>query len=174
MRCRRYFPIVLLATAAACAGTVDDPTAPSLAKFTESSYYGDPPPPPVDTQATMSYQEQSASAPARFMLNKPGTMAWVDFQSGGTLEASPNARLQYNQKSGRTNGTGQLTFPDGTVLDLKRVEIIAPEGGLAFERCDAASSPEVGDRCVFSSIAFTVDGGSGGTLHLTGRRSTAE
>ena len=54
---------------------------------------------------------------------------WIHFETSPTVIASPNARLAYNEKTGKTTGIGTLTDADGTVLYLSRVEIILGQFG---------------------------------------------
>lgn len=170
MRHHRYLPLVLIVAAAACGSATDVPTSPPQVQ--PRAAFGHPPPPPVDTGATISYGGALGTSDARFFLNRPGNIAWLDFESSSSILASPNARLMYNQKSGKTNGTGQLTFlADGSILDLTQVRIVAEEGSPPFGRCDEEPT---GDRlCRFGFAAFTVTGGGGGFIRL-GDASTEE
>ena len=125
---------------------------------------GDPPPPRLDTGETnidFAYNGVFRRVPGLYFANKQGTNAWIAFVSNTEVSATPNARLQYNEKNGKTNGTGLLTFVnDGSTLDLSRVRIT--EG--SFGSCPVPGSPSTDDvarRGECGSAAFTIGDGGG-------------
>jgi len=139
MRYRACFTFLLFAAATACATATESPTAPpSLAVVSNN---GEPPPPPVDTGDIVidggSGEFSFQSVSARYFANKTGNNAWLAFESGQFVLASPGARLQYHENSGRTNGNGVLTdLRTGATLDLARVIITAGH----FGACDGDGS----------------------------------
>ena len=167
MRYRACLPLALLAVIAACASATDGPTEP--ARFSShigegsGGGLGDPPPPPIDTGGTdidIQFNGGFYDVAGRYFANRQGTNAWIAFVSSGDAVASPGARLQYNEKNGKTQGTGLLTFDDGSTLNLSRVRITLG----SFGSCPTPSTPtsdEVIGRGECGSAAFTVDGGAG-------------
>ena len=166
MRCHSLAPF-LVVIAAACGSLTDVPATAS--PDSPSLLFGsNPPPPPVDTGYIADYDGTSGSGDARFLANRPGTIVWLQFESSSSILASPNARLMYNFKSGRTNGTGKLTFPGGIVLDLSQVSIVSVAG------CPPFSEPGDGGEtrvCEAGFAAFTVAGGGRGFFLLGASRT---
>jgi hypothetical protein len=127
MRYRACFSFLLLLGAAACATATESPTAPPSLAFSPADD-GEKPPPPLDTgdvAVNVNYDGAFARVAARYFANTQGTNVWIAFESNEFVTASPNARLQYNPKSGRTHGGGTLTFADGSVrpIDLSTISL---------------------------------------------------
>ena len=190
MRNRACLTVALLAvTAAACAtGPGDGPVAPSLARVSDDLELIPPPPPPVDTGDSYVDLDVGGAffrASGRYFANTQGTNAWIDFKSAYTpageaiVLASPNARLQYNERTGKTSGKGTLQYllGDGSVrvLELSQVRITSGH----FGACDGSvtpppttAAPRIGASCGFAS--FTVGGGpTTGSILVSARSAIA-
>lgn len=177
-RSRLAFVIV---AATACT-SVENPAAIAPADLAsaqfETAASGVKPPPPLGTQETEMRLDvfssetafartsgPSAGASAldfsfharvagRYMANTQGTNGWVDFVTYGEVVASPNARLQYNEKTGKTYGVGTLTDNGGNVLYLNLIQITWG----SFGSCGAVDQ----DQSNCAQVAFTYgNGGSG-------------
>lgn len=125
MQFRPLAALAVLATAAAC-GSLTEPTRPADAPSTALNI-SDPPPPPLDTQAVAfqgEFQGTSFTATGRYFANRTGTSVWLAFVGNGAVGATPNARLQYNPKSGRTSGQGSLLLGDGSVVPLPDLRLV--------------------------------------------------
>ncbi len=172
MRTRFYLSIALGVVVIGCTATADNPTAASLPDVGTAHFAGVKPPPPLGTEETFIEIDffgggefaglRAADAQnfqwsnrvfGRYFANNPLTNGWIDFASGDGVIASPNARLEYNNKNGKTKGHGTLTDSYGVVLDLSKIQITS--GG--FGKCTP----------VCANIAFTYDGLSGGFLFVT-------
>ena len=148
----RYRSVLSLAIfAAACSG-VDTPvgveTPNSRPSFDVEE--GVKPPPPIGSgdveisifspssetpsEVTVSEGGPSASAFAnlpfsaqlhgRYFANSQYTNGWIQFVSDECVTASPDAKLQYNELTGKTTGHGTLVDCEGGVtLDLSKIEI---------------------------------------------------
>ena len=172
----RVRPLLLLAVSAGaigCAATKEVPTAPNAARALAYVDAGFPPPtPPLDTQSVSATVEVSGTSyqfAARYFVNRPGTLAWLDFASNDAAIATPNARFSYNSVTGRTQGTGTVTLlGDGSVrpvvLDLSRIEIVAKPGTQPFGACDPKQR-------VCGSATFVLDGATGEVLIALRRRT---
>jgi hypothetical protein len=177
MRYRACLSLALIAAITACASVTDGPTEP--ARFDShigedpGGSIGEPPPPRLDTGETnidIAYDGGFRRVPGLYFANKQGTNAWIAFVSNSTVTATPNARLQYNEKTGRTHGTGLLDFGGGNTLDLSRVRIT--QG--SFGSCPAPSNPSTGDRVgrgYCGQATFTA-GDGGGLLTVSPRSRT--
>ena len=163
MRYRACLSLALIAVVTACASVTDGPTGP--ARFDshiveEPGGVGDPPPPRLDTGETnidMATDDVGGRVAGLYFANTQGTNAWIDFVSNEDVTASPNARLLYNAKTGRTHGIGTLEFDNGTI-DLSRISIL--QG--SFGSCPAPGSPSTDDgpgRFECGSATFADGGG---------------
>ena len=179
MRYRRYFFLAMLVAAPACTGGVDGPTAVNNtdALFDE----GIKPPPPLGSEdvdisislpsSDLSSDFLTAGGPSAesiesssffatlhgiYFSNSEGTNGWILFMSEDCLVASPDARLQYNEKNGKTFGHGTLTNCDDVVLDLSKVQIT----GGGFGGCEASELEVFSCR----SIQFSYNGEEGGNI----------
>jgi hypothetical protein len=158
---------------AACAAQTEGLTEPATRRSEFRFEGGNPPPPPLDTQAVSIDASASTNEgtvffrpSARYFVNRTETVAWLAFASNSTVLASPNARLQFNEKSGTTHGNGTLTDASGKLLlDLSQVTIIGDKSDLG------SCNPE--NRNVCGSITFVTPTGGAGTL-LVRRRSVTD
>ena len=185
MRFRSSLTFVFIAAVAGCTTTGDTPTGvldPDVgtARFDAS---GVKPPPPLGSEETdiqidaslgfsaaehgpnaafsVADNQFHAQVEGRYFANTQSTNAWIDFESNALVVASKGARLQYNEKTGRTNGHGTLTDLDGTVLDLSLVTIISGHLG----GCNP--SPELDEAPGFcGSVQFTYGAGGGGSIEV--------
>jgi len=113
---------------------------------------------------SMADNQFHAQVAGRYFANTQSTNAWIDFESNAFVIASKGARLQYHERSGRTNGRGTLTDLDGTVLDLSLVTIISGHLG----GCNPSPPPELDVAPGFcGSVQFTYGGGGGGSISVT-------
>jgi hypothetical protein len=159
MKFRASLAFVCVAALSACT-TADNPTG--LSDQDAASFEtGVKPPPPLGSEDTeVAIDVQVAEAPistadfvtaaeanvffsgvavGRYFANTQSTNGWIQFESNESVQASQGARLQFNEKQGRTEGHGTLIDGDGTVLDLALVEIIAGSfGGCAGEDAPSA------------------------------------
>ena len=191
MRFRSFLSLALFAAATACSAVAEGPTAVETPNVGPAfAAEGLKPPPPLGTQETsidlespssetpyppaadfaggpsaesaLANQPFSARVFGRYFANTQGTNGWIAFVSGGCVIASPNAKLQYNEKSGRTSGHGTLTACNGVVLDLSKIEIT--DGG--FGGCTFSSG---GELLSCRSFTFTYDGSvEEGTVVVSG------
>lgn len=180
MRSRSYLSLAVLAVAFGCTSVGDNSTlatAPDVGGPNFSA--GVKPPPPLGTEETTinllspssetpDFGEGVVSGPSaesfanlpfsafhvlgRYFANNASTNGWVQFVSGNGIVASANAKLEYNQKNGKTTGIGTLTA-DGVVLDLSKIQITSG----FFGKC--SSYP-----C--ASVLFSYDGIPGGTFKV--------
>ena len=172
MQFRASLTFVLIAAAAACTATGDGPTAVAGPDVGSAAFdLGVRPPPPLGSEETDI--DISAGVPpttngpsaafsasffplsqvaGRYFANTQSTNAWIQFVTIGNVVASPNARLQYNQRTGKTTGQGTLTIvgPGGAVLDLSTLTIV---GQPFFGACGAISSHPI--TCAYAEF----DGG---------------
>ena len=189
MRFRSFLSLALFAAATACTAVVDGPTAVETPNVGPAfATEGLKPPPPLGTQETridlespssetpyppeadfaggpsaesaLENQPFSARVFGRYFANTQGTNGWIAFVSGGCVIASPNAKLQYNEKSGKTSGHGTLTC-NGVVLDLSKIEITS--GG--FGGCTFNSEDQL---YTCRSFFFSYDGIEGGFVNVGG------
>ena len=179
MQTRAFFALALL-LAAGCgqAGdTQDSVTAPESLGINRSEFGVKPPPPlgseetsifiGVDGDGTSSERQSGPSAESaaavpefsatlrgRYFANTPNQNAWIQFETLGNVIASPGARLQYNEKTGKTTGNGTLTDGNRVVIDLRLVQI---DAGSVFGVCGSAE----GGSCAHFSFIYdgTRDGG---------------
>ena len=177
MQFRASLTFVLIAAAAACTATGDGPTAVAGPDVGSATYdLGVRPPPPLGSEETdidiSAGVPPTTSGPSaafsasffplsqvagRYFANTQSTNAWIQFVTNNTVVASPNARLQYNQKTGRTTGQGTLTLvSDGTVLDLSTLTIVGPA---SFGSCPNSAIANADHPNLCASAAF-LGGGS--------------
>lgn len=146
---RRALAAVAVLAAAAC-GSLTEPARPVDAPSAALNIGGsNPPPPPLDTQAVAiegEYQGTSFSATGRYFANRAGTNVWIAFVGNASTGATPNARLQYNPKSGRTSGQGSLLLGDGSVVPLPDLRLV--ESSLGACKTDG----RLGGSCGTASI----------------------
>lgn len=177
MKIHAFLPFALL-IATACA-SVDDTSAGVTAPESIESYrsdFGLKPPPPLGSEETSisiniagdeivgEWQPgvSAVSAAAfpgfagivrgRYFANTPTRNAWIQFESFGGVIASPDARLQYNQMTGRTSGKGTLTS-GGAVIDLSLFQF---DAGTIFGVCGVG----VNGSC--AHFSFVYDGNKAG------------
>jgi hypothetical protein len=178
MRYRSGLTLAVLVAAACSVGT-DNPVAPDIAPAFEE---GVKPPPPLgsgDVEITLYSPDSetpfsdlriggpSASAlenqpfyaqvHGRYFSNTQFTNGWISFESDECVTASPDARLQYNEKTGKTHGHGTLTNCDGVTIDLSKIEITS--GG--FGDCEL-NYGEYSCR----SFSFSYNGTPGGNVYV--------
>ena len=190
MRYRSSLALAILVTAACSAG-VDNPTAVETPDTSPSfAREGVKPPPPLGTEVidiTLSSPSSeteivdalsgpSAALPpefepfwahvkGRYFANTQGTNGWIAFESDDCVTASPGAKLQYNEKTGKTQGHGTLTLLEGAcggivVLDLSKIQIDVGSGG--FGGCEL-----VGVLYECRSFTFSYNGIPGGYLQTS-------
>jgi hypothetical protein len=163
MHFRACITLAVVAATTACAAVTDGPTAPAVFATVgeDPGSIGEPPPPRLDTGETnidIAFDGTFRRVPGLYFANTQGTNAWIDFVSNEDVTASPNARLRYNEKTGRTHGTGLLTFDDGSTLALSSIRIT--QG--SFGSCPAPGSPSTDDgprRLECGSATFAGGGG---------------
>jgi hypothetical protein len=163
MRYRACFSFLLLVSAAACATATESPTAPPSLAVSPSGDDGEPPPPPLDTgdvDINMNYDGGSFSPAGRYFANKQRTNAWIAFETSyhagapgiPKVVASPDARLQYNERSGKSSGRGTLELYDveGSLIGTIVLGQLSVAGGTL-----GSCSSETG---VCGSLFFKGDG----------------
>lgn len=156
MQYRNCLTVLMVAAVSACSSGSDVTTAPlDIAPAAARGDEGVKPPPPAGSEeVSISFNicgdfgeseggcgfesaERIAADNApfagffgnpkgRYFANTQSTNGWIDFETGNGIIASPNARLSYNGKLGRTTGRGTLTltyFPF-SVLDLSKLVIV--------------------------------------------------
>jgi len=101
----------------------------------------------------------SASVTGRYFSNSQFTNGWISFESDDCVIASPDAKLAYNEKTGKTQGHGTLTDVCGgnVVLALSKIEIT----GGGFGDCEL-NFGEYSCR----SFSFSYDGIPGGSVFV--------
>jgi hypothetical protein len=184
MRYRDYFFLALLVAAPACTADVEGPTGVRSgdALFEE----GIKPPPPLGSEdVDISISSPSSETPSEILTlggpsaasvgnlpfnadvhglyfsNSELTNGWILFLSEECLIASPDAKLQFNEKNGRTFGHGTLTKTCGdvdVVLDLSKIQIT----GGGFGGCEVS----LDDVFTCRQILFTYDGIEGGVISV--------
>lgn len=187
MQFRSLSALVMCAAVAACS-SVESPVAVDvLSPQFDATARGVKPPPPLGTEETdmvlsvstrgeeVAFARAESPSPfvnfseqvrGRYLVNTQSTNAWVDFVStydgdGNVIVlASPNARLQYNEKSEKTTGQGTLTDAYGNVVYLNLIQF---NSGSYFRPCFGVEVGEGG--C--ANASFTYDGENGqGTFSI--------
>ncbi len=98
----------------------------------------------------------SARVLGTYFANTESTNGWIRFESTGDVVASQGARLQYDEKHGRTTGHGTLTDQStGAVLYLELIEITMGSFGSCSEQFQ---------QFVCANVSFTYSDDAEGTL----------
>lgn len=189
MQYRSYLSLALFAAATACSSVADGPTAvqsPSV-EPTMSREGLKPPPPLGSSETSISLDSPSSETPfefetarrapgtpdrnrsfsaivrGRYFANTQDTNGWIAFVSNRCVTASANAKLQYNEKTGKTSGHGTLTLTSNegcggiVVLDLSKIEITGGGfGGCSFD----------GALYTCRQFSFDYDGFPGGFVNV--------
>ena len=185
MRYRNYFFLAILAAVPACTADVEGPMGAKSgdALFEE----GIKPPPPLGSgDVDISISSPSSETPSEglptggpsaasvgnlsfsaevhglYFSNSELTNGWILFLSEECLIASPDAKLQFNERNGKTFGHGTLTKTCGSVavvLDLSKIQI----NGGGFGGCEVSLDDEFTCRQIF----FTYDGIGEGVINVS-------
>src|SRR5688572_26177527 len=131
-------PLLLLGAAllVACA---DAPTTPLLEPFGPrfGEYEGDPPPPWAIAEGDVNTGTGSATYSAAFLVNPPGTIAWLRFRSGTGVTFSANAAIM--STNGTVKGTGTFVV-GGTTYQLSSVSTFAYDASCTTNRAASCAS----------------------------------
>lgn len=136
---RSLMGIALVALFTACA---DEPLSPTLLSPGEARFFevDNPPPPWAVIGGEIESNTATYTYVAHFFVNKPGNVAWVSFQNGGTAQFSPNARLMV--ANGKVIGVGTMT------LGANIYQLSSTRSFSADRNCMSSTGPvRVGPSC---------------------------
>lgn len=152
----------------------DVPTSPLLtagdARFEREPLPDNPPPPFALVEGSATTEYGSFSFSGHLFINKPGNVAWLQFQSTTTagVSFSPNARIM--SVNGDVSGVGTISIGDNTIhlSDIEsfnyqtyRTTNAVTFGGGSITRGFAAKEIGIGDGGECYKACY-IDGGSDG------------
>lgn len=112
---RTFIATVVAVFALGCSEVPTSPllsaAAPSFDRFT----YDNPPPPFAVVDGSATTEHGTFSFTGHLFINKPGNVAWLQFQSTTTagVSFSPNARIM--SVNGDVSGVGTISIGDNTI-----------------------------------------------------------
>jgi hypothetical protein len=111
---RTLIPMLAAVLAFGCADVPSAPLlAPSQASFAFS--YDHPPPPFAIVNGELTTEYGTVNFVGHFFTNKPGNIAWLQFKSTTTADASFSANARIMSVNGDVSGVGTLSIGDNTI-----------------------------------------------------------
>lgn len=112
----RRLLIPMLVSVFVVSACTDAPTAPLLSAADASfERVGDPPPPFAVVDGSAATEYGAFSFTAHFFANKPGNVAWLQFQSTTTQGVSFSSNARIMSVNGKVSGTGTISIGGSTI-----------------------------------------------------------